>query len=193
MGDYSAGTVKAIAAADTSVVIAGTTTSPTIATGTLDVIAADHPPAAAVAMNAQKVTGLANGTAGTDAAAFGQIVAAPGAWAAYVPSLAGAGIGNATTAGRWVKFGKLLFFEAEIDTGSTTNLLLNANISLGLPAGVTSGPGGAAYMIAGGQPGSNLAATAWVNPTDIVAHVLMPAALVGAGFVVVVTGVIETT
>ena len=62
-----------VTAADTSIVIAGTATAPTIKTGTLDVIATQHPPAAAVAMNSQKITGLANGTATTDAAAFGQI------------------------------------------------------------------------------------------------------------------------
>ena len=39
---------------------------------TLDQVAA---PAASVAMNSQKLTGLANGTAGSDAAAFGQIAA----------------------------------------------------------------------------------------------------------------------
>jgi hypothetical protein len=69
------GTVTSVTAADTSIVVAGTADAPTIATGTLDVIAADHPPVGAVAMNAQKITGLANGSAATDAAAFGQIKA----------------------------------------------------------------------------------------------------------------------
>lgn len=67
------GTVTSVTAADTSIVIGGTASAPTVRTGTLDVIAADHPPAAAVALNAQKITGLANGTLATDAAAFGQI------------------------------------------------------------------------------------------------------------------------
>ena len=72
-GGGGGGGVASVTAADTSIVIAGTAANPTVATGTLDVIAADHPPAAAVALNAQKITGLANGAAAQDAAAFGQI------------------------------------------------------------------------------------------------------------------------
>jgi hypothetical protein len=67
------GNVAGITAADTSIVVGGTTANPTVATGTLDVIATQHPPAAAVAMNAKKITGLANGSGAQDAAAFGQI------------------------------------------------------------------------------------------------------------------------
>lgn len=72
-GGGGGGGVASVTAADTSIVVAGTAANPTVATGTLDVIAADHPPAAAVALNAQKITGLANGTLASDAAAFGQI------------------------------------------------------------------------------------------------------------------------
>lgn len=67
------GSVNSVTAADTSVVVGGTAADPTVRTNTLDVIATDHPPAAAVALNAQKITGLANGTLASDAAAFGQI------------------------------------------------------------------------------------------------------------------------
>lgn len=72
-GGPSPGTVTSVTAADTSIVVANPTTTPTVRTNTLDVIATQHPPAAAVAMNAQKITGLANGSASTDGAAFGQI------------------------------------------------------------------------------------------------------------------------
>ena len=72
-GGGGGGTVKSVKATDTSIVVAGTATDPTIATGTLDVIAADHPPAADWSNNAHKITGLANGTAATDAAAYGQL------------------------------------------------------------------------------------------------------------------------
>ena len=72
-GGGGGGGVASVTAADTSIVIGGTAANPTVATGTLDVIAADHPPVAAVALNAQKITGLANGSAASDAAAFGQI------------------------------------------------------------------------------------------------------------------------
>ena len=67
------GTVDSVTAADTSIVVSGTATDPEIATATLDVIATDHPPAAAWSNNAKKITGLANGSASTDAAAFGQL------------------------------------------------------------------------------------------------------------------------
>lgn len=65
--------VASVAAADTSVTVGGTATAPTVATGTLDVIAADHPPAANWSNNGKKITSLANGTAASDAAAFGQL------------------------------------------------------------------------------------------------------------------------
>ncbi len=74
----NAGTVTSVAATDTSIVVAGTGAAPTIATGTLDVIAADHPPAADWSNNSHKITGLANGSAASDAAAFGQIPATLG-------------------------------------------------------------------------------------------------------------------
>ena len=65
--------VNSLTAADTSIVVGGTSASPTVRTGTLDTIATQHPPTAAVALNSQKITGLANGTVSSDAAAFGQI------------------------------------------------------------------------------------------------------------------------
>jgi parallel beta-helix repeat protein len=67
------GTVTSVTAGDTSIVVGGTGTAPTIETGTLDVIAADHPPAANWSNNSRKITSLANGSAAQDAAAFGQI------------------------------------------------------------------------------------------------------------------------
>jgi hypothetical protein len=72
------GTVTSVTAADASIVAAGSGSAPTLATATLDVIATLHAPAAAVPMNGQKLTGLANGTAYTDAAAFGQLTSVPG-------------------------------------------------------------------------------------------------------------------
>jgi hypothetical protein len=72
----SIGGVTSVAAGDTSIVVGGTATAPTVETGTLDVIAADHPPAANWSNNSHKITSLANGSAAQDAAAFGQIPAA---------------------------------------------------------------------------------------------------------------------
>jgi hypothetical protein len=67
--------VTGVTAADGSVAIGGTSTAPTVRTGTLDVIATQHPPAAPVPMAGQKLTGVANGSASTDGAAYGQTLA----------------------------------------------------------------------------------------------------------------------
>jgi hypothetical protein len=69
------GTVTSVTAADTSVVVGGTSAAPTVRTATLDVIAADHPAAADWSNNSHKITSLANGSSAQDAAAFGQIPA----------------------------------------------------------------------------------------------------------------------
>ena len=68
------GTVTSVTATDTSIVVSGTdTVDPTIATGTLDVIATQHPPAGNWSNNSHKITSLANGSGAQDAAAFGQL------------------------------------------------------------------------------------------------------------------------
>lgn len=72
------GGVTSVTAADTSIVVGGTTSAPTVATGTLDVIAADHPAAADWSNNSHKITSVANGTAAQDAAAWGQTVSGIG-------------------------------------------------------------------------------------------------------------------
>jgi hypothetical protein len=73
-GGGGSGTVTSVTATDTSIVVSGTTTvAPTIATGTLDVIATQHAPAADWSNNSHKITSLANGSASTDAAALGQV------------------------------------------------------------------------------------------------------------------------
>lgn len=66
--------VASVTAADTSVVVGGTAAAPTVRTNTLDVIAAQHPPAADWSNNSHKITSLANGGAAQDAAAWGQTV-----------------------------------------------------------------------------------------------------------------------
>lgn len=74
-GGGSGGGVQDVTAADTSIVVGGTAAHPTVRTGTLDVIAADHPAAADWSNNSHKITSLANGTAASDAQAYGQGVA----------------------------------------------------------------------------------------------------------------------
>ena len=72
-GGGGGGSVNSVTATDASIVVGGTGTDPTVATGTLNAVATTHPPTAAVALNSQKITGLANGSGAQDAAAFGQI------------------------------------------------------------------------------------------------------------------------
>lgn len=62
--------VASVAAGDTSIVVGGTATAPTIETGTLDVVAADHPPAANWSNNSHKITGLTEGAASGEAATY---------------------------------------------------------------------------------------------------------------------------
>jgi hypothetical protein len=66
-------TVVKVKAGDASIAVHGTVARPTIETGTLDEIASLHPPAAAVNFNGQKGINVANGSATTDVAAFGQL------------------------------------------------------------------------------------------------------------------------
>ncbi len=70
---YADTKVGSVTAGDTSIVVGGTGTAPTLETATLDVIAADHPPGADWSNNSHKITSLANGSGAQDAAAFGQI------------------------------------------------------------------------------------------------------------------------
>jgi hypothetical protein len=72
----SGGGVQTVTAGDASINIGGTTANPTIETDTLNTIAAEHTTDGNVGMNGFKLTGLANGSASTDSAAFGQIPAA---------------------------------------------------------------------------------------------------------------------
>lgn len=76
-GGGGSGTVTNVSSPDTSIVVTNPTTTPSLQVATLDVLAVNRPPAANWSNNAKKITGLANGSAATDAAAFGQIPAVP--------------------------------------------------------------------------------------------------------------------
>ncbi len=67
------GAVSSVAAADTSVVVTPTIGAVTVRTNTLDVIAADHPPAADWSNNSHKITAVAHGAGANEAATFDQI------------------------------------------------------------------------------------------------------------------------
>lgn len=96
------GTVTSVTATDTSIVVSGTDTiAPTIATGTLDVIATQHPAAANWSNNSRKITSLLNGSSAQDAAAFGQIPVADTTAADIQP----AGVAAAGSNGKWADSG----------------------------------------------------------------------------------------
>ena len=71
-GTTSGGGVGSVTAGDTSVVVGGTATDPTLETASVDVIAADHPTAADWSNNSHKITALAAGTAAGEAAVWDQ-------------------------------------------------------------------------------------------------------------------------
>jgi hypothetical protein len=72
-GGGGGGAVNSVSAGDASVIIAPVTGAVVVTTGTLDQIANLHIAAANWTNGGFKITSLANGTAATDAAAFGQI------------------------------------------------------------------------------------------------------------------------
>src|SRR5712691_2650868 len=82
----SGSSVASVTAADTSIVIGGTATNPTVRTNTLDVIAAQHPAAANWSNNSKKITSLGAASASTDAASLANTLdqfAAPAANVAW--------------------------------------------------------------------------------------------------------------
>lgn len=72
-GGAGTGGIATLTAADTSVVVAGTSTAKTVRTNTLDVIAADQAPAADWSNNSHKITGLAAATAAGNALRYEQL------------------------------------------------------------------------------------------------------------------------
>lgn len=91
-GAYSvpsgSGTVTSVSSTTTGISVATPTTTPALTLATLDVIAADGPPAANWSNNSKKITSLANGSGAQDAAAYGQTISG-GATPAAGGSLAG--------------------------------------------------------------------------------------------------------
>jgi hypothetical protein len=67
------GTVTSVGAADTSIVISGTSAAPKVATATLDVIATNHPPAANWSNNSKKIMNGAAATLSTDFVILSQL------------------------------------------------------------------------------------------------------------------------
>lgn len=150
-GTGAGGIVQSVTAGDASIVVAGTAQNPTVETGRLDQIASLHPATAAVGLNGQKVTSLANGAASTDAVAFGQLgtaaFQASGAFdasgaaaAAQAASVAKAGD---TMAGKLAPKVVILTDAATIavnaSAGNEQRVTLGGNRTMGAPSGPADG------------------------------------------------------
>jgi hypothetical protein len=72
-GGGGSGTVTSVASGDTSIVVTNPTTTPSLQLAALNTIATNELATGDVTVNSHKITSLANGSAATDAAAFGQI------------------------------------------------------------------------------------------------------------------------
>jgi hypothetical protein len=77
-------------------------------------------------MSARKITGLANGSVSTDAAAFGQIPTITN-WAAYTPTIAGFGTVSSVSF-RWKQIGDTTYVSGLFQSGTTAGTV--ASITL---------------------------------------------------------------
>jgi hypothetical protein len=161
--------VTGVTAADGSVVIGGTSTAPTVRTGTLDAIAAAHPPVAAVGFNSQKATGLANGSNPTDAVAYGQLGSAAFQASSAFDAAGAAATAQANAEAACVPVGDLPISVANGGTGQTAaaaayNALspmttkgdLIYESSAGVAARLPVGAAAQVLSVSGGVP-------AWIN------------------------------
>jgi hypothetical protein len=178
-GTGGGGGVSSVTAADTSIVVGGTGSAPTVATGALHTIATNHPPTAAWSNNSQKITNLANGTASTDAAAFGQIP--------VIDSTAGdittSAVGDAAAAGAVGKVADAGHKHAREGWASTTPAAIGSAAVVGtdtsghahpdhVHAGVTSLTAGTGISITGGTGGKGaLTVAATAATTALLARV----------------------
>jgi hypothetical protein len=158
-GNAGSGTVTSVTAGDASIVVSGTGAAPVLEAGTLDEIATLHPPAASVPMNGQKLTGLGNGSASGDSAAYGQL---PSSSSPLALSKGGTGLSEATAAALVTALGALLASNNLSDLaarqtalnnlagavtsgdylrGNGTNVAMAAIQSADLPSGSTSAKG----------------------------------------------------
>jgi hypothetical protein len=151
----SGGGVSSVTAGDASISIGGTSMVPTVETGTLDAIAALHPAAGNVTVNGHKVTGLASGTASSDAAALGQLpspgsplaTTAGGSGSSYASLAAlllallasGGGTMGAVLAPKVVTLADAATVTVNAALGNEFDLTLGGNRTIAAPSGLTNG------------------------------------------------------
>jgi hypothetical protein len=177
------GTVTSVTAADASIMVSGTdTVAPTLATGTLDVVAMQHPPAGSVPMNSQKFTGLANGSSATDSAAFGQIPVADSVAADIQPAQQSAAAGSN---GKWADSGHVhppgssfLCTPTSVAPSSQTGIsVTGTTMAVFAPAATT---------VASGSNGGEISQIAtWSSPSPGVLDVATTAAWPASGSITV--------
>jgi len=81
-------------------------------------------------MGSNKIVSLANGTASTDAAAFGQIPTVSSTWTTFTPSVTGGG-SISQTSGWYMRVGKMLFVQAAWKNGTVAA----TTASMAIPGG----------------------------------------------------------
>lgn len=94
---------------------------------------------AGIAMGATKITGLANGTTSTDAAAFGQLTTITN-WAAYTPTIVGFGT-VANVAFIWKQIGDTVYVNGKFQCGTVAA----STASITLPNSFTISYGASAF------------------------------------------------
>ena len=117
-----------------------------------------------IAMGSNKITGLANGTASTDGAAFGQIPVFTD-WASYTPTVTGCGTVSSVSFW-WRQMGNAIFVKGFFTTGTCTgtgvSITLPQNMNLAkLPNSTTIVGEGLRVLTAAGP--TNNAATSLVQ------------------------------
>lgn len=134
-GGGGGGSVSSVTAGDASIAVAGTGTAPTVETGTLDQIAALHPPAANWSNNSKKITSLANGSGAQDAAAYGQTPAGG--------NTVSIGQGGTGQTGQQAALDALAgaTTASEVLAGNGTHVTLRALVAADLPAATTGARG----------------------------------------------------
>jgi hypothetical protein len=157
-GGGGSGTVTSVTSANNSIAVATTTTTPVLTVGTVDKLFTNHAPAASLAMNTQKLTGLAAGSTAGDSVRFEQVSPA---WASFNPATTGI-TGESVGLASYVQVGNVVYFILSTSgTGSTTARTFTLPVSTG--ANGAQYVGLASYIKDGGTTLTSPSACALAN------------------------------